>query len=837
MLRKQIHSSVGAWITATLVIVGAFPWPSTAQDRARPPRAYQLRLRPHWNEGGDSFWYRKEFADDQRQYILVDAVAGERAAAFDHNRLAKALAAETKAEVDPQRLSLDSLDFDFSSNAIYFQHADKAWKCDLESYTLWPSDRPQEERRPGFARHPADVPRRSLRTDAETQIHFVNRTSEPVQLYWISTGGERRSYGQLAAGREKHQHTFAGHVWLITDKDEKALVAFIAEENSPAAVIDGRPIPRRSSRTGQRGDRAGDSRSRSSNVSPDGTLRADIREGNVFLVNLDSPSEQQLTKDGSPESPYAQVRWSPDSQYFVAFHVERAARGKVYRIESSPRDGGRAKLHSNEYALPGDPFDSYQPYIYDVANMVMKRVDVEPIDFGRPATRFREDGQAMTYEKTDRGHQRFRLVEVELRTGAVRNIIDEQSSTFIWSAHTLRLGARTVTWLRETEEILYLSEKSGWRHIYLVDPATGSMQPVTKGSFVVRGIDWIDEQKRQVWFRASGVNQDQDPYLVHYYRVNFDGSNLVALTDGNGNHAIEYSPDRRFLIDTYSRVDLPPRHELRSVEDGNLICKLETADVRELTESGWQPPEVFTAKGRDGETDIWGIICRPRDFDPSKRYPIIEDIYAGPHNSFVPKSFSPSQRYRELTELGFVVVKLDGMGTANRSKSFHDKCWHNLKDAGFPDRIRWLRAAAQKYPHLDVSRVGIYGTSAGGQSAVAALLHHGDFYKAAYAACGCHDNRMDKASWNEQWMGYPVGPHYAESSNIDNAHKLNGKLMLMVGELDTNVPPESTFRLVDALIKADKDFELLVMPGVGHSDGGPYGRRRMREFFVRHLRP
>jgi len=267
-----------------------------------------------------------------------------------------------------------------------------------------------------------------------------------------------------------------------------------------------------------------------------------------------------------------------------------------------------------------------------------------------------------------------------------------------------------------------------------------------------------------------------------------------------------------------------------------LICQLEKADVSELEDSGWKAAEVFSAKGRDGETDIWGIICRPREFDPKKQYPIIEDIYAGPHDSFVPKSFSRADRYSSLTELGFIVVKIDGMGTANRSKAFHDTCWKNLKDGGFLDRIAWIKAAAEEYPSMDASRVGIYGTSAGGQNAAGAVLFHPEFYKAAYAACGCHDNRMDKASWNEQWMGYPVGPHYSASSNVDNAHLLQGHLMLMVGEMDTNVPPESTLRFANALSKAGKDFDLIVMPGVGHSNGGSYGQRRMQDFFVRHLK-
>ena len=290
----------------------------------------------------------------------------------------------------------------------------------------------------------------------------------------------------------------------------------------------------------------------------------------------------------------------------------------------------------------------------------------------------------------------------------------------------------------------------------------------------------------------------------------------MILTEGDGTHSAQFSPDHRFFIDTWSRVDLPPVNELRRSDDGKLVCKLEEADASELFATGWQPPERFVAKGRDGVTDIYGVIFRPTNFDPNKKYPVIENIYAGPQDSFVPKSFRASYEQEELAELGFIVVQIDGMGTSNRSKKFHDVCWKNLGDAGFPDRILWMKAAAAKYPYMDLTRVGIYGTSAGGQNALRGLLAHGDFYKAAAADCGCHDNRMDKIWWNEQWMGWPVGPHYDEQSNVTQAHKLQGKLLLMVGEMDKNVDPASTMQVVNALIKADKDFELIVFPGAGH---------------------
>ncbi|MBC7856312.1 MAG: prolyl oligopeptidase family serine peptidase, partial [Pirellulaceae bacterium] len=322
----------------------------------------------------------------------------------------------------------------------------------------------------------------------------------------------------------------------------------------------------------------------------------------------------------------------------------------------------------------------------------------------------------------------------------------------------------------------------------------------------------------------------------HHCRVNFDGSNLVILTAGNGSHEIEYSPDGKYLMDNYSRVDQPPMSELRKAEDGSLVCKLEEADGSKLLETGWKAPERFSAKARDGATEIYGVIYRPTNFDPAKKYPVIEAIYAGPQGSFVPKKFAAFHQTQAMAELGFVVVQIDGMGTSNRSKAFHDVCYKNLGDSGLPDRILWMKAAAQKNPQLDITRVGIYGGSAGGQSATRAVLAHGDFYKAAVSDCGCHDNRMDKIWWNELWMGYPIGPHYAEQSNVTQAHKLIGKLMLIVGELDRNVDPASTMQVANALIRANKDFDLIIIPGAGHgAGGGPYGQRRMRDFFVRHL--
>jgi dipeptidyl aminopeptidase/acylaminoacyl peptidase len=384
------------------------------------------------------------------------------------------------------------------------------------------------------------------------------------------------------------------------------------------------------------------------------------------------------------------------------------------------------------------------------------------------------------------------------------------------------------------KEVIWMSERDGWAHLYLYDGISGRLKnQITKGNWIVRAIEKVDEAKRQIWFQASGMHAGKDPYFTHYFRVNFDGTGLTAFTEADGNHSVVFSADMKYYVDTWSRVDQPPVSELRRVEDKKLVMEVERADISALTAAGWRGPEVFTAMGRDGKTDIWGVIFRPTNFDPSKKYPVIEAIYAGPQGSFVPKTFSTNMQ--TLAELGFIVVQIDGMGTANRSKAFHDVAWKNLGDAGFPDRILWHKAVAAKYPYYDISRVGIYGTSAGGQNSTGAVLFHPEFYKVAVSNSGCHDNRMDKIWWNEQWMGWPLGPHYAASSNVDNAYRLKGKLLLVVPELDTNVDPASTYQVVNALIKANKKFDLLTVPGGNHGAGGAFYQRLMGDFFVHHL--
>lgn len=815
-----------------IIIAGIFSILPTVGAQSRPPgRAYKMNIVPNWFADNTHFWYRNNLQNGTREFILVNAEKGIRKPAFDHKRLAIALKNAGLKKISPYRLPLENLEFRLKDNALFFRANSQQWRYNLATYKLQKLDRRQSMQENEASSLPTtNIPTISNRTGPETAIIFDNQTSNEVELFWVDTTGRRQSYGKLRPGKERDQHTFAGHIWEAFDNKGNIIAAFQATENTNRAIITGKSKVTRQNRRQYRRTRPRE------NSFTNEKWKSFVKDGNVFIRSKDNKTEVQLSNDGSPNISYGMLQWSPDSKTLIAFRIEPGDSKQVHLIESSPNEGGRAKLSSRPYPLPGDKFTSYELNIFDIATKKQIKPKVETIDFGRPRLKWNSDNHRFTYEKTDRGHQRFRVIEIDSHTGKARNIIDEKSETFIWRAHTENIRLNHVNWIANTNEIIYVSERDGYRHLYLVDSQTGQTKnQITMGQYVVRAIDKIDEDKRQIWFRASGMNPEQDPYFIHYYRVNFDGSGLVAMTTGNGQHSIRYSPDARYIIDTYSCIDKEPAHELRRVSDGKLMCKLETADISKLKEEGFETPEVFVAKGRDNKTDIWGIICRPADFDPSRKYPIIEDIYAGPHGSFVPKTFGTSRRYRSLTELGFIVVKIDGMGTANRSKAFHDVCWKNLKDAGFPDRIRWIKAAAKKYSYMDTSRVGIYGTSAGGQNAAGAVIFHPEFYKAAVASCGCHDNRMDKASWNEQWMGYPVGPHYSDCSNIDNAYRLQGNLMLMVGEMDTNVPPESTMRLVDALIKADKNFDLIVIPGGGHGSGGSYGRRRMHDFFVKHL--
>ncbi|MFO0841820.1 MAG: DPP IV N-terminal domain-containing protein [Gemmataceae bacterium] len=698
-------------------------------------KVFRDRVAPKWFDGNKRFWYRNDLAGKAREFVLVDADAGRRELAFDHAKLAEALAKASGEKVRATHLPFDEVTFFEGAKVVSFQAFGKRWRYD-------------------------------------------------------------RVRNQFSDGKEE-------------------------PTKEPAAAYQ-RPRPTRE------GGGPG---------SPDGRWAVSFEGANVRLRDRKSGKEVTLTTDGKEGDGYGgRVWWSPDSRRFVVMKTKAGQNRQVHMVESSPRDQLQPKLHTMTYAKPGDTLAVSKPHLFEAESA--KEVEVPDGLFSTPwgidRVRWEGDSSRFTFVYNQRGHQALRVVAVDAATGKASALVDERSKTFIDYAHKQYLH-----WLPAAGELVWMSERDGWNHLYLYDAKTGEVKnPITKGEWVVRGVDRLDEKARQVWFRCSGIRPGQDPYYVHFARVNLDGTGLTLLTEGDGTHEVRYSPDNRYLLDTYSRVDLPPVTELRRVEDGKLVCALERGDMTDLVKTGWKVPERFVAKGRDGTTDIHGVIWRPTNFDPNKKYPVIEHIYAGPQGSFVPKPFRPFHSPQGLAELGFVLVQMDGMGTSNRSKAFHDVCWKNLGDSGFPDRVLWIKAAAKKYPYLDVTRVGIYGGSAGGQSSTRALMAHGDFYKVAVSDCGCHDNRVDKVWWNELWMGYPVGPHYAEQSNatVENARKMTGKLLLTVGELDRNVDPASTMQVVNALVKANKDFDLLVIPGGGHGAGGsPYGQRRRQDFFVRHL--
>jgi dipeptidyl aminopeptidase/acylaminoacyl peptidase len=591
-------------------------------------------------------------------------------------------------------------------------------------------------------------------------------------------------------------------------------------------------------------------RDESPRVSPDGAWEALINNHNLAIRKPGTHKVTHLSTDGSEADYYelSSIAWSPDSKKIAAYRVRPGYRREVHYVESSPEDQLQPKYSSLLYAKPGDVLDVEQPVLFDVASAHQTVIDkaLFPNAYANSELVWRQDSRAFTFEYNQRGHQVYRVIEVDGTTGKARAVISEEPKTFFTyrtaNGSLADSGKQFRYDLNDGKEIIWMSERDGWNHLYLYDGVTGAVKnQITKGNWVVRAVQHVDPTARQIYFSAGGMDAGKDPYFAAFYRINFDGSNLVRLTTADANHAAAFSSDMKFYVDQYSRIDLAPVVELRQTSDNALLSTVERGDISELAKTGWKAPEVFVAKGRDGQTDIWGIIIRPSNFDPSKKYPVIENIYAGPQGSFVPKSFFAYNQMQSQAELGFIVVQIDGMGTSNRSKAFHDVAWRNLGDAGFPDRILWHKAVAAKYPYYDITRVGIYGGSAGGQNALGGLLFHPEFYKSGIAYAGCHDNRMDKIWWNEQWMGWPIASQYSDSSNVDNAYRLQGDLLLVVGELDTNVDPSSTMQVVNQLIKHDKNFDLLVVPGANHPAGrgndptAPYGDHKRFDFFVQHL--
>ena len=762
----------------------AFFWDSAVAE----PKIYRERIEPNWLEGGTRFWYSVDQPDGKRDFVLIDAEAGTR-------------------KSGPDALAFVDGDLKFAGA----------------------TDLPVE-----------DEIRPSRNRGGETRIVFVNQLEEPVSLVWINPEGERILYGKLVAGGRRDQHTYAGHVWVALDAEKRIRGVFEARRSSGIAKIDGPPkVPKAKPKKWE---------SRPSGISPNGKWRVYVSENDLWVRSSDNAQEIRLTKDATPQNSFRQsaireraiemkyqqpdypedladVRWSPDSKKLIALQTTVVSEPRVHYLEEADKAG------SYPYLRAGDPIPVVTFRLFDVGTQREISVDASLYAnaWNLSHLRWEPDSSRFTFLYNQRGHQVLRLLSLDAKTGELSTIVNEESETFIdYSRKTF------LHFLEETDELIWMSERDGWNHLYRYDSRTGELKnQITKGEWVVRRVN--PPNQGTIHFFANGIHPDRNPYQSHFCRVNLDGSGLKVLTEGDGDHEIQWSPDRRWFIDTWSRPDQPPIHELRTA-DGKRVCELERAELKGLEESGYRLPTPFSAKGRDGKTDIHGLILWPQNFDPARRYPIIEKIYAGPHGQFVPNSFKLRYRAQQIADAGFIVVQIDGMGTNWRSKAFHDVAWKNLGDAGFPDRIAWIRAAAEKFPVMDLDRVGVYGGSAGGQNAMRALIAHGDFYDVAVADCGCHDNRLDKIWWNEAWMGWPVGEHYSVSSNIDQAHRLQGDLLLIVGAMDRNVDPASTTKAAEALTKAGKEFELMVLPHRGHSAAeSKQGRERRLAFFREHL--
>jgi dipeptidyl aminopeptidase/acylaminoacyl peptidase len=788
-----------------------------------------------WIGQSDHFWYTRSVKGGT-EFMWVDAASGSKRPAFDHEKLAAAISSASghhytgltlpfapstggrgggggRAGAVPNTAALTFLD---NERSIQFGTQGFLWRCNLSDYTC--SKGAPIPRSPAGARGgapEADDPMLSPREEGGDPADGLEYLPPPQEGAAGGRGGQNGQQPCAQAPAGTNGRGGQGRGGRGAGAGAVGIGGSLTDVEPPQTCR-----------------------------SFDGKWEALIQNYNVFLRPTGSTEPATpLSFDGSEGNYYTfrSIAWSPDSRKIVAYHTRPGYDRQVHYIESSPADQVQPKHTTLAYRKPGDALDIAVPALFDVASK--KQIDIDnalfPNAYSLSAPVWWKDSRAFTFEYNQRGHQAYRVIEVAAETGKAHSLIDEETKTFFYynsMSQGFSGGKRYRHDVNDGKEVIWASERDGWEHLYLYDGVTGKVKnQITKGEWVVRYVDRVDDDKRQIYFEAGGVIPGQDPYLTQYCRINFDGTGFTKMTEADGKHTVTFSPDHNFYVDTWSRVDLPPVAQLRDADTLKVVAELEKADASALLAAGVRYPEVFVAKGRDGKTDIYGTIVRPTNFDPNKKYPVIEQIYAGPQGSFVPKTFSAVSATQALAELGFIVVQIDGMGTSNRSKAFHDVAFKNLGDAGFPDRILWHKAAAAKYPYYDITRVGIYGTSAGGQNSMGGVLFHPDFYKVVVTNSGCHDNRMDKIWWNEQWMSWPLGPQYSASSNVDNAYRLQGKALIIIGEMDTNVDPASSLQVVNALVKAKKHFEMMYIPGQNHGVGVLASQHYLQDYFVHNL--
>ena len=602
---------------------------------------------------------------------------------------------------------------------------------------------------------------------------------------------------------------------------------------------------------------------RTDSPSPDNRKTAFIRDYNLWVRDLSTGKETQLTTDGVKDNSYALdnagwiksdraiVAWSPDSQKIATFQQDQRKVGDMYLVETMI---GHPTLRAWKYPLPGDqnvatirrviidvdtqrviplqiPPDQHRSTLCDhiVCGTSSQWVDVE----------WSPDSTHLAFVSTSRDHKQETLRIASAADGAVRDVMEERVATQYES------GQGTANWryLPASNEIIWYSERSNWGHLYLYDSETGKLKnQITSGDFVVTQLLHVDEKARLLYFVADG-REKGDPYFDHLYRVSFDGTGLTLLTPEDADHRVTFSASGQYFVDSYSTPDAPPVTVLRAA-DGKLLATLETTDISKLEAAGWKPPQPITVRARDGKTDLYGLLFRPTNFDATKKYPIINAIYPGPQSGSLGvygRSFAAAHGdAQSLAELGFIVVMIDGMGNPQRSKSFHDAYYGNMGDNTLPDQVAAMQELARRYPWIDIDRAGIWGHSGGGYAAADAMFRYPDFFKVGVSEAGNHDNREYEDDWGERYQGLLTktadGNSYDSQANESLAKNLKGHLLLAHGTMDTNVPPYNTLLVVNELIKANKDFDLLLLPNRGHGFGGePYMVRRRWDYFVRYL--
>ncbi len=596
--------------------------------------------------------------------------------------------------------------------------------------------------------------------------------------------------------------------------------------------------------------------------SPDEKRAVFIRDHNLWVRDLATGQETRLTSDGVKDYGYATdnagwtmsdrpiVLWSPDSRKIATYQQDQRNVGEMYLVENKT---GHPTLKTWKYPLPGDSvITMIERVIIDVDGRRVVRLAMPP-DQHRSTTcddvacegvgewgdvQWSPDASRLAFVSTSRDHKRAWLRMADAESGAVREVMQDSSATFFES------GYDRVNWkyLPATSEVLWYWHRPEWGHLYLNDAATGRLKnQITSGDWNVLQVLRVDEKERVIYFLGSG-REHGDPYFRHFYRVKFDGTGLKALSPEDADHQISASPSGRFFVDVSSRPEVPPVSLLRDAQ-GKDVLTLEKADISRLMGTGWKPPIPVTVKARDGKTDLYGLLFRPTNFDSTKKYPIINRIYPGPQTGSVgSRSFAASRSdAQSIAELGFVVVSIDAMGTPMRSRSFHAAYYGNMGDNGLPDQVAGMKELGARYPWIDLDRVGIYGHSGGGYAAASAMFQYPDFFKVGVSQAGNHDNRVYEDDWAEKWQGLlvrnPDGTtNYDNQANQLQAKNLKGKLLLAHGTMDNNVPPYSTMLVVDELIKANKDFDLIMLPNRTHGFGNePYMVRRRWDYFVKHL--